>query len=87
MANGHPWRALAFGGGTLVAAFVLVRRVARETLARMPQDPLDVDVGLPLRLVTEIHRANARFFFWITLVVVLLWIGSIFDAWHGARKS
>jgi len=87
MVNGHYWRALGFGGGTIVAAVVLVRRVARETLARMPRDPLDIDVGLPLRLAAEIHRANASFFFWVTLVVVLLWIGSIVDAWYGARKS
>jgi hypothetical protein len=87
MASGHRWRALAFGGGTVAAAAVLVRRVARETLARMPRDPLDIDVGLPLRLAAEIHQANARFFFWITLVVVLLWVGSIVDAWYGAREG
>jgi hypothetical protein len=87
LANGHPWRALAFSSGTVAALAVLLRRVVHETLARMPRDPLDFDAGLPFRLVVEIHRANARFFFWITVVVLALWIGSVVDAWYGAKRG
>jgi len=85
--SGRPLRGLAFGAFTLAAVFVLVRRVARETLDRMPKDPLDIDAGLPFRLAAEIHRANAGFFFWITVVVVVLWAASIADAWYGARRD
>jgi hypothetical protein len=85
-ANGAPLKGLAFAGGTVAALAVLVRRVARETLLRLPTDPLDIDLGLPLRLAREIHRDNASFFLWMTVVVVALWVGSMLDAWRDARR-
>jgi len=77
---------LAFGAGTIVLLVAVVQRVARETLARMPRDPLDIDPTLPLRLAVEIHRANASFFLWATVALLALWIGSIADAWYGTPE-
>jgi hypothetical protein len=81
LASGHPVRGLAFATGTLVVLVALVRRVAAETLARLPTDPAAMDPLFPFRLAREIHRDNAGFFFWITAAVVALWAGSIVDAW------
>ena len=59
----------------------------------MPEDPAAIlDPALPFRLAVEIHRANASFFFWATLGIVALWLGSMADAWwisvspRGARS-
>ncbi len=81
MMSGHPARGLAFATGSVIVAVALVRRVARETLARLPTDPAEIDPLLPFRLAHEIHRDNAGFFLWITLALVALWAGSIVDAW------
>ncbi len=87
LVTGYPLRGLVFVTGSLAVAVVLVRRVARETLARLPTDPVEVDPLLPLRLAHEIQRDNAGFFFWITLVLVALWAGSIVDAWRTSRQG
>jgi hypothetical protein len=79
--SGHPWRGLAFAAGSAVAIVALIRRVARETLARLPTDPAEIDPSLPFRLAHEIHRDNAGFFLWTTLALVGLWVGSIVDVW------
>jgi hypothetical protein len=79
--SGHPVRGLAFAAGSLVAVVVLVRRVAGETLARLPTDPDQIDPLLPFRLAHEIHRDNADFFLWVTLALVALWAASVVDAW------
>lgn len=84
LASGHPLRGLAFAGATTVALVVLVRRVARETLARMPDDPTAIDPLFPFRLAHEIQRDNGAFFFWITAAVLAVWGGSILDAWLSA---
>jgi hypothetical protein len=85
--SGHPARGLAFATGSVVVAVALVRRVARETLARLPTDPAEIDPLLPFRLAHEIHRDNAGFFLWITLALVALWAGSVVDAWRTGRRS
>jgi hypothetical protein len=87
LVSGHPFRGLAFGGGTAVILILVVRRVARETLARLPLDPTAIDLGFPFRLAAEIQRANAGFFLWATIGVVVLWVGSILDAWYSERKG
>jgi hypothetical protein len=87
LATGHPLRGLAFAGATVVALVVLVRRVARETLARMPDDPTAIDPLFPFRLAYEIQRDNGTFFFWITVAVVAVWVGSIVDAWLSSRPT
>jgi hypothetical protein len=84
---GQPLRGLFFAAGSLVVAVALVRRVARETLARLPTDPTEIDPLLPLRLAHEIQRDNASFFFWVTLALVALWAGSIADAWWTTRSQ
>ena len=80
--SGHPVRGLAFAAGSLVAVVALVRRVAGETLARLPTDPDQIDPLLPFRLAHEIHRDSADFFLWVTLALVALWAGSVVDAWR-----
>lgn len=84
--SGRPFRGLAFGLGSLVVAVVLVHRVARETLRRLPTDPAEVDAFLPFRLAQEIHRDNGSFFFWVTAALVVLWAGSVVDAWLSSRR-
>jgi len=92
--SGHPWRALAFSGSSVALLVTVVLRVARETERLLPHEPEALlDPALPFRLALEIHRANASFFFWATLGVVALWLGSIADAWpsrpaagRGARR-
>jgi len=87
LAAGRPWRGLGFGLGTVALLVAVVARVARETLARMPRDPLDIDAMLPLRLAVEIHRANASFFLWATVALVVLWVGSIVEAWYATPEG
>ncbi len=88
LANGHPGRALVFGGGSLGLLVVLARRVWLATQAALPDDPSALlDPGLVFRLADEIQRANGSFFFWITFGLVALWAGGIVDAWFGARDS
>jgi hypothetical protein len=87
LANGAYVKGLAFAGGTLAALGVLVHRIVREALARLPTDLLEIDPGLPFRLAREIQSDNASFFFWVTLVVVGLWAGSMLDAWRDARRG
>lgn len=83
---GQPLRGLLFGTGSLVVAVALVHRVAKETLARLPTDPTEIDPLLPLRLAHEIRVDNAAFFFWATLALVALWAASIADAWWTTRS-
>jgi hypothetical protein len=79
--TGHPWRALFFSASSLALIAAVVIRVMRETQRLMPVDPEALfDPALPFTLAMEIHRANASFFFWATLGVVALWVGSIADA-------
>jgi hypothetical protein len=81
LAAGNLLKGLVFALGSLAVVMVLVRRVARETLVRLPTDPAEIDPLLPFRLAHEIHQDNAGFFLWITLALVALWAGSIVDAW------
>ena len=85
LVTGHPLRGLVFATGSLVVAVALVRRVARETLARLPTDPAEIDPLLPLRLAHEIQRDNADFFLWITVALVVFWGASVVDAWRTSR--
>jgi hypothetical protein len=84
---GRPWRALGFGAGSVALLVAVVRRVMQETARLLPEDPVELlDPALPFRLAVEIHRANAGFFFWVTLGIVALWAGSILDAWLSAPR-
>jgi hypothetical protein len=87
MVGGHPWRGLVYAGGSALVLIAVLRRVARETLARLPEDPTALDPLLPLRLAHEIHARNAAFFFWLTLALVVLWAGSVLDAWRTSATS
>jgi len=79
---GHPWRALAFGGSSVALLVAVVARVMRESPRLMPQElEALLDPALPFRLAVEMHRQNASFFFWATLGIVALWLGSMADAW------
>jgi hypothetical protein len=88
LASGRPWRALAFAAPSAGLLVLLVRRVVRETVIRMPESPEALlDPALPFRLAAEIQRANASFFLWVTAGLVVLWILSMLDAWFaGDRK-
>ena len=85
---GRPWRALAFGGSSVVLLSAVVLRVTRETQRLIPEDPAAIlDPALPLRLVVEIHRDNASFFSWATLAIVAIWLASMVDAWALGRSG
>jgi len=78
---GRPWRALFFSASSLALIVTVVARVMRETRRLMPDDAEALlDPTLPFTLAVEIHRANASFFFWATLGIVALWVGSMVDA-------
>ncbi len=78
---GHTWRAIFFSASSLALIVAVVARVMRETQRLMPVDPEAIlDPALPFTLAAEIHRANASFFFWCTLGILALWVGSIVDA-------
>ncbi|HXY39405.1 MAG TPA: hypothetical protein VEQ10_07030, partial [Vicinamibacteria bacterium] len=67
---------------------VLMRRVAQETLGRLPDDPAALaDPALPLRLAIEIERDNASFFLWVTAGLLVVWALSVADAWLGAARG
>jgi hypothetical protein len=87
LATGHPGRALVYGGGTVLVLLAVLRRVVQETLARLPEDPASLDPLFPLRLAHEIHVANATYFFWLTLALVVLWAGSVIDAWRASPSA
>jgi 8-oxo-dGTP diphosphatase len=85
LANGRRLRALLFAGGALALLFTLAQRVFVETQVRLPDDPSALlDPAWPFRLAAEIQRANESFFFWITVGLLVLWAGSVADAWIGA---
>ena len=85
--TGHPGRGAVYALGSLAIVIVVLRRVARETLARLPEDPTAIDPLFPFRLAHEIQADNAAFFFWLTLALVALWAGSIVDAWRTGQSS
>jgi hypothetical protein len=78
---GRPWRALFFSGSSVVLLVAVFIRVMRETQRLLPDEPEALlDPALPFQLAAEIHRANASFFFWATLGIVALWLGSTAEA-------
>ena len=87
LVSGHPWRGFVYALGSLVVLVAVLRRVARETLARLPEDPTAIDPLFPFQLAHEIQTDNAAFFFWLTLALVALWAGSIVDAWRTPPSS
>ena len=85
LANRCWGRAALFAAASGALLVVLFRRVAQETLARLPDDPVALaDPALPLRLAAEIQRDNASFFLWVTAGLVLAWALSIAEAWRTA---
>jgi hypothetical protein len=87
MVGGHPWRGLVYAGGSVLILITVLRRVAQETLARLPEDPTALDPLFPFRLAHEIHASNAAFFAWLTLALAVLWVGSVLDAWRASATS
>jgi hypothetical protein len=79
---GRPWRALGFAGASVAVLVAVVVRVAAEARRLMPTEPEELlDPALPFRLAAQIQAANGSFFLWATFVVILLWLGSMADAW------
>ena len=88
LANRRWGRALVCAVTAAALLVVLVRRVAQETLARLPDDPAALaDPWLPLRLASEIQRDNASFFLWVTVGLLVVWGLSVADAWRGASTD
>jgi hypothetical protein len=83
LTSGHPWRALLFGGTSGILLVAFVRRIAHETLVRMPveADAL-LDPALPFRLASEIQRDNGTYFLWMTVAILAIWLASVVDAWR-----
>ena len=88
LTSGHRWRALLFGGTSGILLVAFVRRIAHETLVRMPAEAEDLlDPALPFRLASEIQRDNGRYFLWMTLAIVAVWLASVVDAWRSAAPA
>ena len=88
LVSGHPWRGVAFAGGTIGLLVAVVLRVIRETGRLLPEDEASLlDPALPFRLAIQVQQENAGFFLWTTLALVALWIASIVDAWRGGSRS
>ena len=68
-------RAWPCRGATLaLVAWSLLAKVVRESVDRIPTDPVGLDPLFAFGLAEEIQRANAGFFAWITAALVLLWV-------------
>jgi diadenosine tetraphosphate (Ap4A) HIT family hydrolase len=76
---------LALLGSSLALVAVLLVRVVREAVDRMPTDPVGLDPLFAFGLAAEIRQANASFFGWISAGLVLLWGIGIADAWLAQR--
>ena len=88
LTSGHPWRALLFGGTSGILLVAFVRRIAHETLVRMPVEAENLlDPALPFRLASEIQRDNGAYFLWMTLAIVAIWLASVVDAWRSAARA
>jgi hypothetical protein len=88
LTSGHPWRALIFGGTSGILLVAFVRRIAHETLARMPAEAEALlDPALPFRLASEIQRDNGSYFLGMTLAIVAIWLASVLDAWRSAAPA
>lgn len=88
LVSGRPWRALGFAAPSVALLVAVVRRVFQESVRLLPEDEAALlDPALPFRMAVEIERANAAFFFWVTLGVVALWAASIAEAWLAAGAS
>jgi hypothetical protein len=87
LALGRVGRALLFGLPSLALLVALLRRVWMEATRLVPADDPDalLDPSLPFRLASEIERANATFFAWVSVGIVVLWALSALDAWRGSR--
>jgi hypothetical protein len=81
LVTGRLLPALVFGGSSVVLVALLIQRVVRETLPRLPEDPVALfDPLLAFRLAAEIQRDNAGFFLAVGFGIVAVWLASILDA-------
>jgi diadenosine tetraphosphate (Ap4A) HIT family hydrolase len=85
LATGRWMRGLLLAGASLVAVVLLLVRVSREALRRMPTDPLDFDMGTVFAMAEAIRRDNAALFSGLTFLLVALWLIAILDAWLAQR--
>jgi hypothetical protein len=88
LASGNRWRALAFSLPSLLLLAGVVRRVLSETARLLPEDEASLlDPTLPFRLAIEVQRQNAGFFLAATLALIVLWAGSVVDAWLASPRA
>lgn len=84
LALGRAGKALLFALPSVALLVAVMRRVWAEASRLVPTEDPDVllDPSLPFRLASEIQRANAPFFTWVTIGIVVLWALSAVDAWR-----
>jgi diadenosine tetraphosphate (Ap4A) HIT family hydrolase len=80
-------KGLALIAVTLVAAAWLVLRIVAEVLVRLPEDPAALSGPFEIwSLAEEVRAANAGAFGGLTLLFVVLWVYSTWDAYRGAGR-
>jgi diadenosine tetraphosphate (Ap4A) HIT family hydrolase len=79
-------KGLALIGLTLVALVWLMWRTTVDVLQLLPADPDLLDPLLAFRLAHEVQQRNAGSFTVLTMLLVVLWIYAVVDAWRGARR-
>jgi hypothetical protein len=87
LVSGRALRGFAFAGTTLGLVAALVIAVARETLRRLPADPLSVTLPEIFRLAHEIRASRPGLFLSLTLLLVVVWGLSVADAWRTAAAT
>jgi hypothetical protein len=87
LARGRVWRGLFFAVPSAALLVALMRRVWTEASRLVPTEDPDalLDPALPFRLAGEIQRANATFFTWVTIGILVFWALSAVDAWRGSN--
>lgn len=84
LALGRVGKGLLFALPSAALLVAVMRRVWTEASRLVPTEDPDalLDASLPFRLASEIQRANAPFFTWVTIGIVVLWALSAVDAWR-----
>jgi diadenosine tetraphosphate (Ap4A) HIT family hydrolase len=79
-------KGLVLIGLTLVAFGWLVWRTTADALQLLPTEPLLFDPLLAFRLAHEVQQRNAGSFTILTILLIVLWLYAVVDAWRGASR-
>jgi diadenosine tetraphosphate (Ap4A) HIT family hydrolase len=69
-------------GASVLSAGAFVWKTVADALRLLPDDPSDFGLLQVFALAEEVRRRNADSFLLLTVVLVLLWGYSVYDAWR-----